>query len=81
MFQKVYFLKLIDVGWDLHTQEGNMKHSTNTTQKRLRVLGDDEIEAIYGIPRFTPYERQEYFSFSLKELAALEQLHSIKSQI
>jgi hypothetical protein len=58
-----------------------MKHSTNTTQKRLRVLGDDEIEAIYGIPRFTPYERQEYFSFSLKELAALEQLHSIKSQI
>ena len=44
-------------------------------------MGDDEIEAIYGIPRFTPYERQEYFSFSLKELAALEQLHSIKSQI
>ena len=53
----------------------------NTTQKRLRILGDDEIEAIYGRPRFTHEERVEYFSLSPTELAALEQLHSIKSRI
>ena len=53
----------------------------NTTQKRLRILADDEIEAIYGIPRFTPEERLEYFSLSPMELASLEQLHSIKSRI
>ncbi len=53
----------------------------NTTQKRLRILGDDEIEVIYGIPSFTYDERLEYFSLSPTEKAALEQLHSIKSRI
>ena len=27
--------------------------TTHTTPKRLRILGDDEIEALYGRPRFT----------------------------
>lgn len=53
----------------------------DTKPKRLRILGDDEIEAIYGIPRFTHEERIEYFSLSPREKAALEQLHSIKSRI
>ena len=52
-----------------------------TTQKRLRILADDEIEAIYGRPRFTDEERREYFSLSPTELTAMEQLHSIKSRI
>jgi hypothetical protein len=49
--------------------------------EELRILGDDEIQAIYGIPRFTPEERLEYFSLSSTELASLEKLHSIKSRI
>jgi hypothetical protein len=53
----------------------------NTTQKRLRILRDDEIDALYGRPRFTPEEREEYFSLSSAESAALEQFHSIKSRI
>jgi TnpA family transposase len=53
----------------------------NKTQRRLRILGDDEIQAIYGIPRFTPEERLEYFSLSSTELASFSELHSIKSQI
>ncbi len=53
----------------------------NTNQTRLRILGDDEIQAIYGMPCFTPEERMEYFSLSPKELAVLEELHSIKSRI
>ena len=58
-----------------------MKRTTNTTQKRLKILGDDEIKALYQIPHFTPEERREYFSLSPKELTAMEQLHSIKSRI
>ena len=58
-----------------------MKQTTNTTQKRLKILGDDEIFAIYQRPHFTHEERIEYFSISPKELAAMEQLHSIKSRI
>jgi hypothetical protein len=38
--------------------------ATNTTQKRLRILGEDEIEALYGRPHFTDEERPEYFVLS-----------------
>src|SRR5512135_1066804 len=61
---------------------GRMKGSAgHTTQKRLRILRDEEIDALYGRPRFTPEEREEYFALSLAETAALEQFHSIKSRI
>jgi hypothetical protein len=82
MYQEVHFLVLtgesyqrLRGGWALEDQ------STNTTQKRLRVLGDDEIEALYGRPHFTDDERLEYFALSSTEKAILEQLHSIKSRI
>ena len=55
--------------------------ASNTTQKRLRILRDDEIDALYGRPRFTPEERGEYFALSSAETTALEQFHSIKSRI
>jgi hypothetical protein len=50
-------------------------------QKRLQILSDDEIEALYGRPRFTPEERLEYFTLSPTEQAALEPFHSIKSRL
>jgi hypothetical protein len=53
----------------------------NTTQKRLRILRDDEIDALYGRPRFTAEEREEYFALSSAESAALEQFHAIRSRI
>jgi hypothetical protein len=31
-----------------------------TIQERLRILGNDEIEALYGRPRFTHEERMEF---------------------
>ena len=62
-------------GWTLEDQ------TTNTTQKRLRILGDDEIQALYGRPHFTDDERLEYFALSPTEKAALEQLHSTTSHI
>lgn len=52
----------------------------NTAQKRLRILGDDEIEAIYGRPRFTHEERWQYFSLSQPEKELLTELRSVKSQ-
>ena len=50
-------------------------------ERRLRILGEDEIEALYGLPRFSDEERPEYFSLSPTEKRALDQLHSIKSRI
>ena len=48
----------------------------SATPKRLRILGEEEIEALYGRPRFTPDERQESFAFTPQELTALEQFRS-----
>lgn len=52
-----------------------------STQKRLHILGDDEIANLYDLPHFTPEEQSEYFGLSPREIAAFEQLHSIKSRI
>ncbi len=58
-----------------------MKAQTGSNaQKRLKILGDDEIAALYSRPHFTPEERIEYFSLSPTEKAAMIQLHSIKSR-
>ena len=52
----------------------------NTIQKRQRILGDDEIEALYGRPCFTHDERAQYFSLSQPEKDLLHELRSSKSQ-
>lgn len=57
------------------------KRISQQVQKRLRILGDDEVEAIYGRPRFTPEERELYFSLSVPEKAALEPLPSVELRI
>ncbi len=50
-------------------------------QKRLQILGDDEIENLYGFPRFTSEEQIEYFTLLPKEFAAIEQLPPVESRI
>ena len=49
----------------------------NATGVRLKILGDDEIESLYGRPHFTDDERLEYFALSPTEKATLEQLEFI----
>jgi TnpA family transposase len=47
----------------------------------LQILGAEELDALYGLPRFTPEERQEYLALSSTDLAALAPLHSLKSRL
>ena len=49
--------------------------------KRIVILSHDEIEALYGRPRFTHEDRVEYFTLSESEKAALGQFHSLKSRL
>lgn len=58
-----------------------MSETTANTDKRLRILDADEIEALYGRPTFSPEERVLYFTFSAAEKLAVESLHSIKSRL
>src|SRR5512142_100118 len=80
MSRKVYLVRRTTTRWG-RTSGRMTGQSGNTTQKRLRILRDDEIDALYGRPRFTPEEREEYFALSSAETAALEQSHSLKSRI
>lgn len=52
----------------------------DTEQKRLRILGEDELESIYGRPCFTYEDRCDYFSLSQPEKDLLEVLRSTKSR-
>jgi TnpA family transposase len=52
-----------------------------TSPRRLGILGEEEIDALYGLPHFTDEERREYLSLAPPEKAALEQFHSLKSRI
>lgn len=56
------------------------EQSVNTLSKRLQILGDDEIETLYGLPHFTPEEQAEYFA-PPQDIAAIKPLHGLKSQI
>jgi TnpA family transposase len=47
---------------------------------RLKILNDDEVEALYGRPRFTQEERNEYFSLGDSEKAALEPLRFVSAK-
>jgi hypothetical protein len=49
-------------------------------QKRLGILGDDEVDAIYSKPNFSSEERDIYFSLSQPEKELLPLLRSVKSQ-
>src|SRR3974377_2032897 len=80
MAQKVYLVRRTTPRRG-RTSERTKGPTDITAQRRLRILGDDEIDALYGRPRFTPEEREEYFTLSSAEAAALEQFHSVKSRI
>ena len=67
----------IDGGGTEAVITGNMENPG----ERLMVLEGDEVETLYGRPRFTHEERVEYFALSPKEKSVLDQLHSIKSRV
>src|SRR5262245_37780958 len=81
MSRKVYLLRRPHANALDRTRARMPVQAIPTAPKRLRILGDEEIEALYARPRFTPDERQEYFAFSPPELATLEQFHSRPSRL
>jgi len=42
--------------------------------KRLKILTKNEIEELYGLPRFSYEEREKYFSLELLEENELDKL-------
>lgn len=50
-------------------------------QKRLRILTQDEIEALYARPHFAQEERHDYFLLTSAEREVLDQLRTAKSKL
>ena len=50
-------------------------------KEHLKILSPAEIDALYGLPRFTQDEREQYFTLTPAERAALEGLGSQKSRL
>jgi hypothetical protein len=53
----------------------------DTTQRRLKILTADEIDALYGRPTLTPDERMYYFALSQPEQEALQEFRTVKAQV
>jgi len=58
-----------------------MGKSNSTETQRLKILGDDEIEALFGLPRFTERQRLEFFSISIREQSVLKELGTVQSRV
>lgn len=55
--------------------------TAETRNRRLTILDQDEIDALYGLPRFSDEEREQYFTLTPEEQGALAEFHSSKSKI
>ncbi len=59
-----------------------MAHDPRRPQTgRLKILGQEEIDALFGFPCFSDEDRDDYFTLNLEETAALASLHSISSKM
>ncbi len=50
------------------------------SQKRLKILSEDEVESLFGPPRFGHEERTKYFSLSRPEKQLLRKFRSVTSR-
>ena len=48
---------------------------------RLTILEDQEIDELYGLPRFTPDERVHFFAPSLDERDAADRHHTLANRV
>src|SRR6185369_14135283 len=53
----------------------------NSAQKRLQILDDEEIEALYGRPVFTADERTQYLTLTQPEQESLALFGLVHTQI
>ena len=52
-----------------------------SAQRRLRILTDEELDALYNRPCFSEEERAEYFALTSVELALVRSLRGASSQV
>ncbi len=82
MSQQVYFVRRSPRPRPSLEEEAQVADGPETgQQKRLNILDDHEIDDLYGLPRFTPDERQLYFTLTAAEQAICRRFRSLPSQV
>jgi len=56
-------------------------HDEPGTQRRLHILDDEEVAALYGRPCFSVDDRADHFTLEPAELALLRSLRGVSSQV
>jgi len=56
-------------------------HDEPGTQRRLHILDDEELEALYGRPCFSADDRADYFTLEPAEMKLLRSLRGVASQV
>ncbi len=52
-----------------------------TDSRRLSILSAQEIEGLYGLPRFTEDDRQVFFDLSPVEREVVDAVHAISTAV
>ena len=52
-----------------------------TDSRRLSILSGQEIEGLYGLPRFTEDDRQVFFDLSPVEREVVDAVHAISTAV
>src|SRR6266496_1792164 len=60
---------------------GVTDQEASSTPKRLWILGDEEIEALYGRPCFTADDRAHYFTLTQPEKESIQLFLGAHSQL
>jgi len=55
--------------------------TAGSRNRRLRILGQEEVEALYGRPHFSAEEREQYFALTPAEKEVFDELDSLPSRI
>jgi hypothetical protein len=59
----------------------NKSETATMSRQRLKILSQDEIENLYGLPRLSAEEQEHYFTLSGPEKTVFERLKRPKSKI
>ncbi len=61
--------------------QGVLDVFTEPRKQRLRIISQNEIDGLYGIPCFSDEERKQYFGLSVTERNTLDELKTEKSKM
>ncbi len=58
-----------------------LDYDLSLQSNRLQILSSEEYDALWGPPRFTPADRDIFFSLTARERHAMEKLRTARTKL